>query len=102
MLTGRYQGRGKTFFCTLIRVGASLIEALKFNLLARIKVDAWIQTQRKMLIEFRGSELWNHQRVNSIFFQKKANLFASSREFYRLHLCLVRCVYLFIKVEGGS
>lgn len=36
------------------------------------------------------------------FFEEKANLLASSWEFYWLHLCLVQCVYLFIKVEGFS
>lgn len=69
MLTGRYQCWG--FFSTLMRVAASLIETLKFNLLASITVDAWTQTQRKMLIEFRGSELWHHQRVNSVSSRRK-------------------------------
>lgn len=49
----------------------SLIEAQKCNLLARIKVDARIQTQRKMLIEFRGSGRWNQRRVNSISSRRK-------------------------------
>lgn len=48
-----------------------MIEALKCNSLARIKVEARIQTQRKMLIEFRGSGRWNHQRVNSISSRRK-------------------------------
>lgn len=85
-----------------------MIEPLKTYLPARIKAVAWIQTQRKMLIEFRGSRRWNHQWVNSISFTTKQIFAASSWEFYRLHLCPVRCVYLFIKVRvvvvvgGGS
>lgn len=72
VLTARYQGWGKIFYIyILLRVAASLIEVLECNLLARIKDDAWIQTQWKMLIEFRGSELWNHQWVNSISSRRK-------------------------------
>lgn len=55
--------------------------ALKCNLLARIKVDAWIQTQREMLIEFRGSELWNHQPVNSISSRRKQNFLLPAGSF---------------------
>lgn len=61
----------KIFAYVLIRVALSMIEALKLNLPARIKVDAGIQTQRKMLIEFRECEQWNYQQVNSISSRRK-------------------------------
>lgn len=61
----------KIFAYVLIRVALSMIEALKLNLPARIKVDAGIQTQRKMLIEFRECEQWNYQQVKSISSRRK-------------------------------
>ena len=60
-------------FCLLYwRAAGGLNEALKCNLQIRIKVDAWIQTQRKMLMEFRGSRAVESSASKQHFFQKKS------------------------------
>lgn len=50
---------------SFLHVSTRVTEAVKFNLLTGIEADWRLQTVKETLIEFTGSELRNHQQVNS-------------------------------------